>query len=125
MVHRCNKVGVRIYVDVVFNHMSADSANPIGTGGTRANPAAKDFPGVPYNVTDFHPTCAINNYSDPFNVRNCELEGLKDLNQTVPWVRDRIVEYLNRLVDMGVAGFRVDAAKHMWPNDLKVKLIFS
>jgi glycosidase len=25
---------------------------------------------------------------------------------------------MNRLIDIGVAGFRVDAAKHMWPNDL-------
>lgn len=26
---------------------------------------------------------------------------------------------MNKLVDIGVAGFRVDAAKHMWPADLK------
>jgi alpha-amylase len=26
---------------------------------------------------------------------------------------------LNRLINMGVAGFRVDAAKHMWPGDLE------
>ena len=31
---------------------------------------------------------------------------------------DKIVEYMNRLTSIGVAGFRVDAAKHMWPNDL-------
>lgn len=29
---------------------------------------------------------------------------------------------MNRLIDLGVAGFRIDAAKHMWPNDLN-KLI--
>lgn len=28
------------------------------------------------------------------------------------------MEYLNHLVNLGVAGFRVDAAKHMWPADL-------
>lgn len=27
---------------------------------------------------------------------------------------------MNSLVDIGVAGFRVDAAKHMWPGDLEV-----
>ena len=26
---------------------------------------------------------------------------------------------MNSLIDMGVAGFRVDAAKHMWPGDLQ------
>jgi alpha-amylase len=34
------------------------------------------------------------------------------------WPRDRVVEFLNRLIDLGVAGFRIDAAKHMWPGDL-------
>lgn len=27
---------------------------------------------------------------------------------------------MNELIDMGVAGFRIDAAKHMWPSDLEV-----
>lgn len=33
-------------------------------------------------------------------------------------MREKIIEYLNHLVDLGVAGFRIDAAKHMWPQDL-------
>lgn len=28
------------------------------------------------------------------------------------------MEYLNHLVDLGVAGFRIDAAKHMYVEDL-------
>lgn len=120
MVTRCNNVGVRIYVDVILNHMSADSANPVGTAGNRADPAARSFPAVPYSVTDFNTPCAIEDYSNVYQVRNCELVGLRDLNQAVPWVRDRIVEFLDKLVEIGVAGFRVDAAKHMWPGDLNV-----
>lgn len=30
-----------------------------------------------------------------------------------------MLDLLNRLVELGVAGFRVDAAKHIWPADLK------
>lgn len=26
---------------------------------------------------------------------------------------------MNHLIDLGVAGFRIDAASHMWPQDLK------
>lgn len=26
---------------------------------------------------------------------------------------------MNELLEMGVAGFRIDAAKHMWPKDLQ------
>ncbi|XP_054738198.1 alpha-amylase A-like [Anastrepha obliqua] len=120
MVKRCNNVGVRIYVDVVFNHMAADNANARGTGGSTADPSRKSFPAVPYSSTDFHTSCGISNYNDANQVRNCELSGLKDLDQSKPWVRDRIVDFLNKLVSLGVAGFRVDAAKHMWPTDLKV-----
>jgi alpha-amylase len=29
-----------------------------------------------------------------------------------------MIEYLNSLIDIGVAGFRADASKHMWPADL-------
>lgn len=41
-----------------------------------------------------------------FQVRNCELSGLKDLNQGSEYVRSMIVNYMNRLIGMGVAGFR-------------------
>ena len=27
---------------------------------------------------------------------------------------------MNNLIGMGVAGFRVDACKHMWPGDLEI-----
>lgn len=55
-------------------------------------------------------------------VRNCELVGLKDLAQSSDYVRGKISEMLNRLIDMGLAGFRVDAAKHMWPGDMQAIL---
>lgn len=51
-------------------------------------------------------------------MRNCDLVGLPDLNQAVSWVADRIVDFMNDLISLGVAGFRVDAVKHMWPADL-------
>lgn len=122
MTRRCNAVGVRIYADVVFNHMAADQQNrtAVGTGGSTAIPDTRDYSAVPYNVTNFHPLCALVDYNDAYQVRNCELVGLHDLNQTVEDTRDKIVDFLNHLIDLGVAGFRVDAAKHQWPNDLSV-----
>ena len=60
----------------------------------------------------------IDNYNDVDQVRNCKLVGLPDLVLSKDYVLNKIVTYMNRLIDIGVAGFRVDAAKHMWPNDL-------
>lgn len=44
--------------------------------------------------------------------------SLLDLALEKDYVRGKIAEYLNKLIDLGVAGFRVDACKHMWPGDL-------
>lgn len=104
-------MGVRIYVDAVINHMSQISG--VGTGGSSADHGAVQFPGVPYGPNDFNPRCQINNYNDPIQVRNCWLNDLADLNQGTEYVRTQIVAYMNQLIDLGVAGFRVDAMKHM------------
>lgn len=57
----------------------------------------------------------MNNYNDPDNIRNCYLVGLTDLYGALPYVREKVTGYLNSLIDLGVAGIRIDAAKHMWP----------
>lgn len=120
MARRCNAVNVRIYVDVVINHMTGVHKVNVGTAGSVAFPLNRVYPAVPYNDTHFNsPVCHIGNYNDPREVRNCELVGLRDLNHTKPYVREKTIEFLNHLIDLGVAGFRVDAAKHMWPHDLK------
>lgn len=111
MTRRCNAVGVRIYVDVVFNHMTGSAE--IGSGGSRANLATRDYYGVPYSAEHFNTRCNINDWSNVYQIRNCELLGLPDLNQGNEWVRTKIADFLNKLIDLGVAGFRVDAMKHM------------
>jgi hypothetical protein len=131
MVTRCNNVGVRIIVDVVLNHMvgvgEIDNVNA-GSSWTsfyNGTSGAEQFPGVPYGSGDFNDFRCTNSvqgsdYSNSaVNVRNCRLEGLLDLNQAPgSWVASQIVYYLNQLVGIGVAGFRVDAATNMWPTDL-------
>jgi len=106
MVRRCNDAGVRIYVDVVFNHMSGDHKDAVGTGGSRANTYDLSYPSVPYTRPDFHSFCPIVNYQDPANVRNCELSGLHDLDQGAEHVRERIVRFINDMIDVGIAGIR-------------------
>ncbi|CAH1638100.1 unnamed protein product [Spodoptera littoralis] len=119
MTTRCNKVGVRIYVDVVFNHMTIPHNDSMGTGGSTADPDTYSYPGVPYTKEHFNfPVCEVTDYTNATEVRVCQLGGLQDLNQTNPYVRQKITEYLNKLIDLGAAGIRVDAAKHMWPEDL-------
>ncbi|OXA50887.1 alpha-amylase 1 [Folsomia candida] len=131
MVRRCNTVGVRIYVDAVINHMTGSGSVGTGTGGSPYNGGTKEYPGVPFGPLDFNsypnecpnPSGSIDNYNNPIEVRNCELVGLRDLKMGTDYVRGMLIGYLNKLIGYGVAGFRVDASKHMWPGDMQA--IFS
>lgn len=51
-------------------------------------------------------------------MQNCELVGLADLRTSQGQVQDEQQRYLLRLVDKQVAGFRIDAAKHIPASDL-------
>ena len=107
MVRRCNQAGVRIYVDIVINHMTGDADPAIGTGGSIANTQDLYYPGVdPFTSRDFHAKCAINNYQNATEVRDCELSGLHDLDQGKTHVRIKIVQFLNRVISTGIAGLR-------------------
>ena len=110
MVTRCKAVGVGIYVDAVINHMTNYPSPGVGSNGTAYS--KYNYPGL-YTITDFHPACAVTNYSDAANVQDCELFSLPDLNTGSASVRQKIANYLIALGRLGVAGFRIDAAKHI------------
>lgn len=120
MVQTCSDNGVQILVDVVINHMSAQDSG-VGFAGTSFE--KYNYPGL-YGPDDFH-NCqltadnSIENYGDAQQVQTCELLGLSDLDQSKPNVQATIVGYLDDLLGLGVAGFRIDAAKHISPADLK------
>lgn len=113
MVTRCKAEGVDIYVDAVINHMTAGS----GTGVNGTHYSKHNYPGL-YTSTDFHTPCAVNNYQSAANVQDCELLGLADLNTGLASVQQKLADYLLSLARLGVAGFRIDAAKHIQPVEL-------
>lgn len=82
---------------------------------------AEQFPAVPYTNADFNDKACdrgIENsdyINNPTAIRVCRLGILLDLNHTRPYVQQKVADYFNDLVDIGVAGVRIDAAKHMWP----------
>ena len=110
MVTRCKTAGVDIIVDAVINHMTNYPSPGVGSNGTSYT--KYDYPGL-YAPSDFHPACAVNNYQSAANVQDCELFSLPDLNTGLATVRQKIADYLVTLARLGVAGFRIDAAKHI------------
>jgi alpha-amylase len=114
MVARCRAAGVDVYVDAVLNHMTGN-ASGTGSNGTAYTKYA--YPGT-WAAADFHPACGVSNYNDAANVQDCELVGLADLNTGSAAVRQKLADYLVGLARLGVAGFRLDAAKHVQPVEL-------
>jgi alpha-amylase len=116
MIRRCRAAGVAIYADAVINHMTAGAGTTSSEG---EHPwGVECYPGVPYAPGDFHATCSITNYYSEANVQRCELLGLQDLDTGSDYVRGKLADYLVDLYDLGVRGFRIDAAKHISPADL-------
>lgn len=102
---RCN---MQVIADVVFNHMANMEE-------------FRDLNFPTFTPQDFHPRCDIN-YSDGNTIteRRCWLNGdLPDLDQSRPNVREIHNAHLQRLLDLGVTGFRFDAAKHIEPRYLQ------
>jgi alpha-amylase len=60
--------------------------------------------------------------NDPTHVYNCNVGGLPDLDTGSEYVQDKIAGYFNHLLDLGVAGVRIDAAKHIHPGELSAIL---
>jgi alpha-amylase len=117
MIATCHTAGVKVYADVVLNHMTGQGNGGTGDSGTTFTDKY-DYPGL-YSPTDFH-SCetSITNWDDEQQVWNCQLSGLADLNTSSSYVQATEAAYLNTLISLGVDGFRWDAAKEMDPADI-------
>ncbi|MCB1555510.1 MAG: alpha-amylase family protein [Xanthomonadales bacterium] len=133
MVQELDARGVRVYADVVFNHMANEAASrpdldyPGASVLTayEANRTYVDrqrlFGDLRYNFLsqyDFGPAACVGNYADVWQVQHWRLcggggdPGLPDLLDN-DWVVSQQQTYLRALKTLGVKGFRIDAAKHM------------
>lgn len=127
--------GVRVYADIVTNHMANErnNATEFPGGAALADYAARsaywqkqrlfgDLTKGLFSPQDFHPARCITDYNNVGQVLHDRIcgpspdPGLPDLKDTVPnqnWVLDQRREYIRALFALGVRGFRIDAAKHM------------
>lgn len=83
---------------------------------------SQEFPAVPYGPSDFHCDRVLGDWSSGFSLNYGWLVGLADLNTGKDSVRARIADYFTDLLGIGFSGFRIDAAKHVQPDDLAAVL---
>ena len=119
MIERCEAAGVAVYADAITNHMAGFDS---GVGVAGSEYSEYNYP-VPYTFDDFH-HCGrneddrIENYQDLYEVQNCQLGTLDDLDTGKPGVQEKLAAYLNDLLSLGVSGFRMDAVKHVWHDEV-------
>jgi alpha-amylase len=92
---------------------------PAGGGVGSAGTAYQYFsyPGL-YGHDDLH-HCGrhgddiIPDWNDRREIQDCMLLGLSDLATETEQVRSTVAGYLNKLLALGLDGFRIDAARHI------------
>lgn len=88
------------------------------TGSYTGQPPSQEFPAAHLGPTDFHCERALNSWTDPLDLNAGWLQGLVDINTEKESVQARIADYLTDLLSIGFSGFRIDAAKHISPDDI-------
>ena len=120
MVEQCNAAGVGII-----------AGEQPGVVGTRYNGTTGDYPGFtgesnryPDGVTaaDFHDYdngANISDYKNQQEVQEGRLSSMWDFDTSSEKVRQIQSDYLTKLYNMGVQGFRMDEVKHVNNEDMK------
>jgi alpha-amylase len=112
-----DQLDIKIIADAVLNHtidLTDVPESSVTFDPTTGEVVSYDFPLLVPN--DFHPRCSIDD-SNIESVQNCWLDNrYADLKTETARVRDIARTYLKKLVNLGVDGFRFDAAKHIEPD---------
>lgn len=129
MIDFCHTFNIKVYVDLVMNHMADYSDNEpehIGTNGTKF--ARYSYPGLnsdkdSYEFDDFYHFAGDENlqvtdqdYSKLeriWHLEHYDLLHLPKLNLENRHVIETLRKYVKYLLNLGVDGFRIDAAKHL------------
>lgn len=120
MIKQCSAAGVNVIADVAKGEQA-------GVAGSKYNGSTGDYPGFatkqyPDGITaaDFH-SCDknISNYTNQQEVQECRLSSMWDFNSENEKVQDIQSDYLVKLWNLGVRGFRMDAVKHIHTDSMK------
>lgn len=88
------------------------------TNDHTGQPPSQEFPAAHLGPLDFHCERPLNSWNDPLQLNAGWLSGLVDINTERDNVRERIADYMTDLISIGFSGFRIDAAKHISPDNL-------
>jgi len=96
LVNAMHSRGMWVMLDVVANHVGPVGINNVGSTN-------------PFNQQSYyHPYCQID-WNNQWSIENCWLADLPDLNQTVPYVKDQLLNWVQWIVTKyNLDGLRID-----------------
>ena len=106
LISACHEKDIWVMVDVVANHVA-----PVGTDYSKI---------TPFNRAEhYHDNCEINDWTNQWQIENCRLSGLPDLNQDNEWVAKKLEEWIHEVVvKYNLDGIRIDTimevSKSFW-----------
>lgn len=121
LCEEADKYGIKIICDMVFNHL-ANSGDTTSTNiEDRLYAGIEDYEKEIYDNPDkyFHPFTNLGTSdSNALTVTQYWMnKELPDLNTGDPYIQQRATDLLKECIDIGVDGFRFDAAKHIETSD--------
>ena len=105
MLDEAKKYGIRVLVDVLPNHTAFDI--DLVTDEFYAAVGGRD------KMFHTHGLEGINDYNDRTQCTHQGVGGLPDVNTENPQFQKYYMQFVNKLIEMGVRGFRYDTAKHI------------
>jgi alpha-amylase len=96
LIRKAHDLRIQVYADMVLNHMCTNN-----------------FRYPHFSEPDFHHVGRIQHWDNQWEVENGSLFGLEDLNHESPYVRGELWNFLVKTNNMGIDGYRWDAAKHV------------
>ena len=105
MLDEAKKYGIRVLVDVLPNHTAFDI--DLVTDEFYAAVGGRE------KMFHTHGLEGIHNYNDRTQCTHQGVGGLPDVNTENPLFQKYYMQFVNKLIQMGVRGFRYDTAKHI------------
>lgn len=123
MVQAAHDRGILVMVDVVANHVAF-------TADVEGEP--EDYTRItPFDKLEYyHKDCKIEDWNDRWQLENCRLVGLPDLDQDHPFVKTQLHAWVKKLVaTYNFDGIRIDAVAHVradfWPGFVEASGVFA
>ena len=96
LIKTCHEKDIWIMIDVVVNH--------VGLVGV-------DYSKIyPFNSKEhYHNVCQITNWNNQWQIENCRLSNLPDLNHENKWVEQKLLQWIHDLIKKyNIDGLRID-----------------